>query len=71
MRAVTVGDENIVKKLSHSASSFLEHVTLSESLRIRYCPSCGTHLDALVASDPSLFARLADEHRPYQNEWGV
>lgn len=71
MRAVTVDDEKSMKKFPQPSLSLPEHVTLSESMRIRHCPSCGKRLDELAASDPSLFARLADEHRTFQNDWGV
>ena len=71
MRAVTADDENTMKTFPQPSFSLPEHVTLSESLRIRHCLSCGTRLEELTASEPSLFARLADEHRSYQNDWGV
>ncbi|NJM37063.1 MAG: hypothetical protein HC845_03845 [Akkermansiaceae bacterium] len=69
MRAVTADNENTMKKFPKSSFSLPENVTLSESLRIRHCPSCGTRLDELATKDPSLFARLADEQRLYQNNW--
>lgn len=71
MRAVTAADESTMGKDGQPSTSLPEHVTLSGSMRIRYCPSCGKRLDELAASDPKFFAKLADEHRPYQNEWGI
>jgi hypothetical protein len=71
MRAVTADDENNMKNFPSPSFSLPEHITLSESLRIRHCPSCGQLLDALAASNPELFSKLAYEHRPYQNDWGV
>jgi len=71
MRAVTADDENKMKKFPQPSLSLPEHVTLSESMRIRHCPSCGKLLDELAASEPSFFAKLADEHRSYQNDWGA
>ena len=71
MRAVTATDEAAMAKNSQPLASMPEHLTLSESMRIRHCPSCGKPLGELAASDPSYFEKLADEHRPYQNEWGA
>jgi len=69
MRAVSLADEEEMEKSSKPSSSLPKHVTLSESLRIRYCPSCGKRLDELTAKEPSIFAELADEHAKYQNDW--
>ena len=71
MRAVTAADETMMGKNGQPSTSLPEHFTLSGSMRIRYCPSCGKRLDELAASDPMFFAKLADEHRPYQNDWGI
>ena len=71
MRAVTADDENTMKRLPQSSLSLPEHITLSGSIRIRYCPSCGKRLDELATADPAHFSKLAEEHRQYQNEWGA
>lgn len=71
MRAVSATDEATMVKNRQPLPSLPEHVTLSGSMRIRHCPSCGKRLDELVATDPVFFAKLADEHRQYQNEWGA
>jgi hypothetical protein len=71
MRAVTHDDENNLKQSPQPTLSLPEHVTLSGSMRIRYCPSCGKRLEDLAASEPDYFGKLADEHLSYQNEWGV
>lgn len=68
-RAVAFADEaNLGKQPS---STLPAHVTLSESMRVRYCPSCGKRLDELTAIEPTFFEQLADQHKPFQNEWGV
>ncbi|MBE2284137.1 MAG: hypothetical protein IAE77_11830 [Prosthecobacter sp.] len=71
MRAVTAADETTMTKNRQPSASLPEKMTLSESMRIRHCPSCGKRLDELAASDPKFFAKLASEHRPFQNQWGV
>jgi hypothetical protein len=71
MRAVTARDEATMREHKQPCPLLPEHLTLSGSMRIRYCPSCGKRLDELVASNPILFARLATEHFPYKNEWGI
>ena len=71
MRAVTAADEAMIAKNKQPLASFPQHATLSESMRIRHCPSCGRRLDELAAGDPKLFEKLAEDHRPYQNEWGT
>jgi hypothetical protein len=71
MRAVTAADESGIIKSTQPSSALPEHVTLSESMRIRFCPFFGKYLDELAASDPTLYATLAKEHQPYQNEWGM
>lgn len=71
MRAVSAIEEIQLKQAKQPSSALPEYVTLSESMRIQYCPSCGKRLGELASSDPTFFAKLADEHRAYQNEWGV
>ena len=71
MRAVTAANESTMTKARQPISLQPEHVTLSESIRIRHCPSCGKRLDELAASDPALFTKLAADHLSYQNEWGT
>lgn len=71
MRAVTATDETEMARIKQPLSALPEHITLSESVRIRYCPSCGKRLDELATSDPTLFAKLALDHRRYQNDWGA
>jgi len=68
-RAVSFADESNVAK--PSCVTMPTHVTLSESMRIRYCPSCGRKLAELVGIDPSQFEVLATTHRPFQNNWGI
>lgn len=47
------------------------HITLSGSMRIRYCPSCGKRLEDLAAANRQLFKELSVTHEPFQNNWGV
>lgn len=71
MRAVTATDETAMARSKQPLYALCEHITLSESMRIRHCPSCGKRLEELVVNDPALFAKLALEHGPYQNDWGA
>jgi hypothetical protein len=47
------------------------NISLSGSMRIRFCPSCGKRLEELVSEDIKLFEELAVKHKPFQNDWGL
>jgi len=47
------------------------NLSLSGSIRIRYCPSCGRRLQELVEKDIKCFSNLAEHHKEFQNNWGV
>jgi len=69
MRAVSFADEGNLPK--GPLPTMPTHLTLSGSMRIRYCPSCGKRLDDLVTADTKSFKELAGKHAPFQNNWGV
>lgn len=69
MRSVSFIDEKNLPKGPWPTT--LTNLTLSGSMRIRYCPSCGKLLNDLVVSDPKYFQELAAKHKVFQNNWGV
>ena len=69
MRAVSFADEGRLPKGPWPLT--LTNLTLSGSMRIRYCPACGKRLDDLATAAPQLFKELAAKHEPFQNDWGV
>ncbi len=48
-----------------------EYLTLSESMGIRYCPSCGKCLADLASANLKSYKKLIPQHEPFQDDWGV
>ena len=69
MRAVAFTDEATLPK--EPLPTMPTNISLSGSMRIRYCPSCGRRLEELAAAESKVFEQLAAQHKPFQNEWGV
>jgi len=69
MRAVAFEEEARLSK--EPMPTMPTHISLSGSMRIRFCPSCGKRLDELAAANPGKFEVLAAKHKRFQNEWGV
>ena len=68
MRAVSFADE---PKLPQEPQPLMpEHLTISASMIIRYCPFCGKNLEDLIATDAQTIKKLADKHKYFHNNWG-
>lgn len=66
MRAVSAADEARLPRVPRP--DMPEHVTLSGSFVIRYCPSCGKRLDDLVSANPKAYAELAAAHKDFLHD---
>lgn len=69
MRAISIADEGNLPKGPWPTT--LKNITLSGSIRIRYCPACGKRLADLAVSAPQYFKELVAKHKTLQNNWGV
>lgn len=49
----------------------IEYLTLSASMKIRYCPSCGAKLADMVLRNHKTFEQYAKDHLPLQDDWGI
>lgn len=47
------------------------NLTLSGSMMIRYCPSCGKRLEDMVTANPKLFKELAIKHEQFRKTCGL
>ncbi len=69
MRSVAVKDIQSIAKQSSTMPPVC--MTVSGSVMIRYCPSCGKLLSDLIPTDPEAFKSLGDQHEKFQDNWGV
>jgi len=67
MRAVEFASEADFSKVPLPEKP--SHISLSGSMRIRYCPSCGKRLENLVAAKHQFFKELAVTHEPFKPSW--
>lgn len=69
MRSVAFAD---VEKISQKPiAEFPKNITLSESMKIRYCPSCGKCLADLHSDNEKEFKKIAAVHKQFQDDWGI
>ncbi len=69
MRSIAFSDREKVSQLPTTTA--LEHIILTESIRIRYCPSCGKSLADIVSAHSEELEKLVLEHDPLQDDWGI
>jgi len=69
MRALDFPDMGQASQLSKDTD--IEYLTLTASMRIRYCPSCGTCLADIARANARSIKKLIPQHEPFQDNWGV
>ena len=68
MRALSFKDEQSASLQPLPSASFC--MSVSGSMRLRYCPSCGKQLADLAHANPAAYEELATKHIQFQNNWG-
>ena len=64
MRAITFADEAVYPR-TPMPDSPIKYMTLSGSMRINYCSTCGRRLQDLVKASPKFFEGLAEKHKQF------
>lgn len=66
-RACRRGDEKLIRGVKSDVP--IENITLTESMNLSYCPSCGYSLQKLAREQPAWFAELARLHSSLVDPW--
>lgn len=69
MRAMSYSDSKTCDEIKIVPDD--KHILLTQSMIIRYCPSCGKQLANIVSAHSEELEKLVLEHDPLQDDWGI
>jgi len=69
MRAMSYSDAETCDEVKTLPED--KKVALTQSMIIRYCPSCGKQLSGIASAHSEELEKFVLGHGPFQDDWGV